>query len=374
MNELLFLKIAEKTVSETETGVMHGLYIPAPLLSILFGVLFFCLIIVIHEFGHFIVAKACGIKVDEFAIGMGPAIYKKQGKETLFTLRLLPIGGFCSMGEDIDDDDPDSFRKKPVLSRIAVISAGAVMNLILGFILSIVMILADGGAVSSRIVYFADDAVSPDYGLQLNDVITEVNGVKIFSVKDITYQLGNDEDGIIDFVVKRDGKTVKLDNVHFATEIDEETGKQTLIYDFKVQKERVTAKNIIPYAFKNSIYYGRIVLMSLADMIRGKYGINDLQGPIGIVTVIGDVAEETGFDISFLLDIATLVTINIGIFNLLPIPALDGGRLVFLIIEGIRRKALKAETEGMIHFVGFALLMMLMVVVTFNDVKNIFIK
>ena len=370
MNSFVLFRAAEKAV--TETSGHSG--ISGTVISILLAAFFFCLIIVIHEFGHFIVAKACGIKVDEFAIGMGPVIYKKQGKETLFTLRLLPIGGFCSMGEDIDDDDPDSFRKKPVLSRIAVIAAGAVMNLILGFILSIVMILVDGGAVSSRIVYFADDAVSPDYGLQLNDVITEINGVKIFSVKDITYQLGNDEDGVIDFVVKRDGEKVRLDGVHFAMEENPETGKRTLIYDFKVQREKVTAGNLLPYAFKNAVYYGRIVLMSLGDIIRGKYGINDLQGPIGIVTVIGDVAEETGFDVSFLLDIATLVTINIGIFNLLPIPALDGGRLVFLIIEAFRRKALKAETEGMIHFVGFALLMMLMVVVTFNDVKNIFVK
>ena len=334
----------------------------------------FGIIIAIHEAGHFFAAKACGVKVNEFALGMGPAIFKFKRGETTYALRILPIGGFCSMGEDIDDDDPDSFRKKPVLSRMLVIAAGAVMNLILGFVLSVILLMTDGYGVSTRIVYFSEDAVSTQYGLQMNDVITEINGVKIFSVKDITYQLGNDEDGIIDFVVKRDGQKVRLDNVHFAMSENEETGKRTLIYDFKVGREDLTIGNIIPYAFKNTIYYGRIVLMSLADIIRGKYGINDLQGPVGIVTVIGDAAKETGFDISFLLDIATLVTINIGIFNLLPIPALDGGRLVFLIIEAFRRKSLKAETEGMIHFVGLALLMTLMVVVTFNDVKNIFVK
>lgn len=248
------------------------------------------------------------------------------------------------------------------------------MNLILGFILSVLLLLVDGKVTSSQIVWFSDDAVSTQYGLQMNDEIVKINNVRIFSVKDITYQLGNDEDGIIDFVVRRDGELVRLDNVHFAMQDNPDTGKRTLIYDFKVQRIDVTAKNLLPYAFKNSIYYGRIVLMSLRDIIRGKYGINDLQGPIGIVTTIGDVAEESGFDISFLLDIATLVTINIGIFNLLPVPALDGGRLVLLIVEAIRRKSMKAETEGMIHFVGFALLMVLMVVVTFNDVKNIFVK
>jgi len=343
-------------------------------LSILIAAVFFCLIIIIHELGHFTVAKLCGIRVDEFAVGMGPVIFKKQKGDTLYTIRLLPIGGFCAMGEDEERCTPDSFRQKPVWARMATIAAGAVMNLVLGFILSLILLLVEGGAVSTQIVWFAQDAASSRYGLQLGDKITEINGVHIFSVKDITYQLGNDEDGVVDFVVKRDGKNVAVNGVKFAVEADKETGKNTLIYDFKVLKEKVTPANIIPYGFKNAVYYGRIVLMSLRDIIVGKYGLNDLQGPVGIVTVIGDVTEKSGFDFSFILDIATLVTINIGIFNLLPIPALDGGRLVFLLIEAVRRKALKAETEGMIHFVGFAALMLLMIFVTFNDVKNIFIK
>lgn len=343
-------------------------------LSILIAAVFFCLIIIIHELGHFTVAKLCGIRVDEFAVGMGPVIFKKQKGDTLYTIRLLPIGGFCAMGEDEEKCTPDSFRQKPVWARMATIAAGAVMNLVLGFILSLILLLVEGGAVSTQIVWFAEDAASSRYGLQLGDKITEINGVHIFSVKDITYQLGNDEDGVVDFVVKRDGKNVAVNGVKFAVEADKETGKNTLIYDFKVLKEKVTPANIIPYGFKNAVYYGRIVLMSLRDIIVGKYGLNDLQGPVGIVTVIGDVTEKSGFDFSFILDIATLVTINIGIFNLLPIPALDGGRLVFLLIEAVRRKALKAETEGMIHFVGFAALMLLMVFVTFNDVKNIFVK
>lgn len=342
--------------------------------SVLIAIVFFCLIILIHELGHFTVAKLCGIRVDEFAIGMGPIIFKKQGKDTLYSIRLFPIGGFCAMGEDVEDERPDAFRKKPVLARMAVIVAGAIMNLILGFILSVILTLVNGSDVSSKIVYFSDDAVSPQYGLQLNDTIKKINGVTIFSVKDITYQLGNDEDGIVDFVVERNGETVNVDDVRFATTVNSETGKKVLKYDFKVLKEDITISNLFPYAFKNAIYYGRIVLMSLGDIISGKYGINDLQGPVGIVSTIGNVAEESGFDISFLLDIATLVTINIGIFNLLPVPALDGGRFVFLIIEAIRRKAFKVETEGAIHFVGFALLLMLMVFVTFNDIKNIFVK
>ncbi len=342
--------------------------------SILIAVLFFCLIIIIHELGHFVVAKLCGIRVDEFAIGMGPAVFKKKGKETLYSIRLLPIGGFCSMGEDIDEDRPDSFRKKPVAARMAVIVAGAIMNLLLGLVLSIILTLVNGSDVSTKIVYFSDNAVSNDFGLQLEDRIIKINGTTIFSVKDITYQLSNDEDCIVDFVVERNGERVAVNDVHFAYETNPETGKNTLIYDFKVLREDITISNIFPYALKNTVYYGRIVLMSLKDMVTGKYGINDLQGPVGIVTTIGDVAEQTGFDISFILDIATLITINVGIFNLLPLPALDGGRFVFLIAEAITKKQLKAETEGIIHFVGLALLMVLMFVVTFNDVKNIFVK
>ncbi len=342
--------------------------------SVLIAIVFFCLIIVMHELGHFTVAKLCGIRVDEFAIGMGPTIFKKKVKETIYTIRLFPIGGFCSMGEDVDEDRPDSFRKKPVAARMAVIVAGAIMNLILGLILSIVLTLVNGTDVSTKIVYFADNAVSSDYGLKLGDCILKINGTTIFSVKDITYQLSNDEDCIVDFVVERNGEKVNVNGVHFAYETNPETGKNMLIYDFKVLKEDITISNFFPYAFKNTIYYGRIILMSLGDMITGKYGINDLQGPVGIVTTIGDVAEQSGFDISFILDIATLITINVGIFNLIPLPALDGGRFVFLMIEAITKKQLKAETEGIIHFVGLVLLMLLMIIVTFNDVKNIFVK
>ncbi len=227
-------------------------------LSILIAAVFFCLIIIIHELGHFTVAKLCGIRVDEFAVGMGPVIFKKQKGDTLYTIRLLPIGGFCAMGEDEERCTPDSFRQKPVWARMATIAAGAVMNLVLGFILSLILLLVEGGAVSTQIVWFAEDAASSRYGLQLGDKITEINGVHIFSVKDITYQLGNDEDGVVDFVVKRDGKNVAVNGVKFAVEADKETGKNTLIYDFKVLKEKVTPANIIPYGFKNAVYYGRI--------------------------------------------------------------------------------------------------------------------
>ncbi|MBQ5332331.1 MAG: RIP metalloprotease RseP [Oscillospiraceae bacterium] len=342
-------------------------------ISILCAVLIFCVIVIVHEFGHFIVARKCGINVQEFAIGMGPVIFQKQGKHTLFTIRLLPLGGFCSMGEDEDSDDPDSFRKKPVGKRIAVIAAGAVMNLILGFLIAIIVFLVSGRLTTSVIAEVTPGSGCEASGMTRGDKVINVNGVHIFTANDIIYQLRNDEDGIVDFVIELNGEKLSLDGVKFGLTIDEKTGERVLNYDFKVFQKKLEPAELIPAAANKFMYYSRLILMSLRDLISGKYGLNNLQGPVGIVTVISESAEKSGFDIGYLLDIAMLISVNVGIFNLLPLPALDGGRLVFLIIEAFRRKPFKAETEGMIHFAGFALLMLLMLVVTFNDVKNIFV-
>lgn len=342
-------------------------------ISIISAVLIFCVIVVVHEFGHFIVARKCGIDVQEFAIGMGPVIFKKQGKHTLFTLRLLPLGGFCSMGEDEESENENSFRNKSVWRRIAVIAAGAIMNLILGFILSLIIFLVAGKVTTTIIAEIVPGSGCETAGMAVGDRITKVNGLHIFTANDIIYELRNDEDGVLDFVVERDGEKLTFNGVKFGLTIDEETGERVLNYDFKVYMKNMTAAELLPAAANKFMYYSRLILMSLRDLISGKYGLNNLQGPVGIVTVISESAQESGFDIGYLLDIAMLISVNVGIFNLLPLPALDGGRLVFLIIEAIRRKPIKAETEGMVHFAGFALLMLLMIIVTFNDVKNIFI-
>ena len=344
------------------------------IVSVLIGLLIFCVIVTIHEGGHFIAAKLCGIYVSEFAIGMGPVIFKKQGKETLFTLRALPVGGFCSMGEDEEAVDENSFRKKPVWKRMIVIVAGACMNLILGLILSAVFFLVSGKGVTSTIAYFADDAVSPGYGLAIGDEIVKVNGLRVLTANDIIYQFRNDDDGCVDFVIRRNGQLMTVSGVQFNMVNDEESGKQVLNYDFKVYSEKITVKNLLPYSIKTAAYDARIVLMSLMDIIRGKYGVNELSGPVGIVNTITEITKEFGLDWSYIIEIAMLITINVGIFNLLPLPALDGGRFVFLVIELIRRRQFKAETEGLVHFVGLSLFMVLMLIVTFNDIKSIFIK
>ncbi len=340
-------------------------------ISIICAILIFCVIVVVHEFGHFIVARKCGIDVKEFAIGMGPAIFKKQGKNTLFTIRILPLGGYCSMDEDEEAVSENSFRNKSVWRRMAVIAAGAIMNLILGFLISIVTLLVAQQYTTNIVAEISDGSGCQAAGMQVGDRIVKVNGLHIFTANDIIYQLRNDEDGVLDFVVVRDGRKLDLNGVKFQLTVDEETGERVLNYDFKVYAKKLGAADLLPQSGNKFCYYSRLVLLSLKDLITGKYGLNNLQGPVGIVTVISESAQESGFDIGFLLEIAMLISVNVGIFNLLPLPALDGGRLVFLIIEAIRKKPMKPETEGMIHFAGFALLMLLMLFVTFNDVKNI---
>jgi regulator of sigma E protease len=341
--------------------------------AIIIGIIIFCFIITIHEFGHFISARLCGITVKEFAIGMGPKIFGKKGKRTDFSLRLLPIGGYCDMSEDVAaTDDPNHFRNKPVWKRFITIAAGAIMNLLLGLILCVIMTGASKTFGTTTIAYLEDNAYGNSYGLELGDSITAVNGRAMHSSRDLMYILSTDEDGIVNITVKRGGEKINLQNVKFDLTVNPETGARTLNYDFKVRGVPVTIRNIVPYSLYNFDYMGKIVIYSLVDLIRGKYGLNDLSGPVGIVDAVAGITQEFGVDPLFLVEIAALITINVGIFNLLPLPALDGGRLLFLIIELIRKKPVKAEVEGGFHLVGMAVLMLLMIVVTAKDIVSIF--
>lgn len=345
-------------------------------LGILIAILIFGLIIAVHEAGHFVAAKLNGVKVNQFALGMGPAIFKFQKGETLYALRLFPIGGYCQMeGEDDESADDRAFGKRPVWRRIIIIVAGAFMNLVLGVVLIAIMVVQSGAITSRTVSYFYENASSHETGLELGDKVINVNGMRLFTVTDFNYQLASDEDGVFDMTVIRDGKKVQLNDVTL------EKNGDNLIIDFKVAPISLTVGSVAKETLGRTASFSRLVWISLRDLIGGRYKINDLSGPVGIVDAIDDVIdsqtnEQAQIDWSGLaqtmLGMGALITINIGLFNLLPLPALDGGRLVFLIIEGIRRKPVKPEHEGMVHFVGFALLMVLMVVVTFNDIVKIF--
>lgn len=346
-------------------------------MKILFALILFEVIILIHEFGHFIVAKKCGVKVNEFAIGMGPALLKKQKGETLYALRLFPIGGYCSMeGEDEESSDSRAFCRKSVPKRMAIVIAGIVMNLILGFVLLIIYTSLSAPITSTTVSKFeSENARSHVTGLEEGDKIIKINGIRIFTDMDISYQFQNDKDGVFDMTVLRNGEKTELKGVTLDTE------NNLLHIDFLVEPIEATPLTVISQSFKQGVTYSRLIYISLADLVTGKYSIRDLSGPVGIVNVIGDVIDsetdkETGIDWRALseqmLSLGAFITINIGLFNLLPLPALDGGRLIFLIIEAIRKKPVSAEREGMVHFIGLAALMLLMVIVTVSDIVKIF--
>ncbi len=400
------------------------------ILNILLGILLFFLIILIHEFGHFTVAKLCKMKVNEFAIGMGPKIFSKRIGETVYALKALPIGGSVSLDEDIENDDPDSFRNKPVWMRILVIVAGAFMNFVLGFIFCILAVVTSNSIATTTVADFQEGAISSNY-LMPGDKIVEINGMAIFNTTDISFQLSNSESRQqgsefyhYSFKVERNGAITELSDVRFASHayaefiasykalakdkdyaelpggyynvIDdsyneafiaiEESDPQfaegfralvkkynesyvsetnNLYLDFIVLGVKKDFGTVISAAATNFVSDARLIWISLINLLNGTYGLNDMSGPIGVVQSVSVVAS---FGWSSLLTLAALIAINVGIVNLLPIPAMDGGRLVFLIIEAIRRKPIKAEHEGMVHFIGIVALMLLMLVVTFNDI------
>lgn len=344
---------------------------------ILVAILFFGLIIGIHELGHFISAKLFGVKVNEFALGMGPAIFKKQKGETKYALRLLPIGGFVSMeGEDEVSEDERAFCNKKWWKKFIIVAAGAIMNLILGFIFVVILTSMDDLIGTTQIHSFHENATSAQYGLEAGDIIKEVNGTNIYSSRDISYALQRDEDGVYNFTVERDGSIVELSDVHFETK-PAENGHNIIIFDFIIVGVEKTPLNVIATAAKDTVSIARLVWLTLFDLVTGHYGINDLSGPVGTVSIIAQttseaVASGTGFDM--IVYIMALISINVGVFNLLPIPALDGGRLFFILIEAIRRKPIPAKYEGYIHAAGLVLLMLLMVVITFNDIKNLIVN
>jgi len=358
------------------------------LLKILAAIFVFGIIILVHELGHFFAAKLMGVKVNEFAIGMGPKLLRFGKKETVYSLRLFPIGGFCAMeGEDTESSDPRSFGSRKVWQRIIIIVAGVVMNLVLGFLLLVILFATcmkpdDNGKVlfsSTTISRLPETASSYKTGLRPGDKILSINGKRVITDQDIAILMQSDEDGVMDLVVRRNvngkSKKVNLDNVKF--EIKVENGRQYLIYDFAVKGIKRTPITTIVQAAKTEYSLGIMIWRSLGDIVTGKYGLNQLSGPVGTVEAIGEAVENVTRQEDIrdglypLIMMVALITINVGIFNLLPLPALDGGRLIFLIYEGIFRKPVNPKYEGMVHAIGLALLMLLMLVVTFSDISKL---
>lgn len=328
-------------------------------MTIIYAIIIFCLLIFVHEFGHFIAAKACGVKVNEFSIGMGPAFFKRQKGETLYSLRIFPIGGFCAMeGEDEDSDDERAFNRKPAWQRAIVLAAGALMNLITAVILMIIIAFWSGQA-TTVIDQVLDDSPAYEAGLETGDEIIDINGSEINEWNDIIGVIGESREETASITVIRDGKEETLTS---SMEYDEEAGR------YKIGITPVIEHNVIASVGAGIRNTGDMTVM-MYDIIKklftGEVSTKELSGPVGIVYAVSDTAKA---GIIYVVYLAALLSLNLAIMNMLPFPALDGGRLLFLIIRKITGKRVTDEMEGKIHFIGIVLLMLLMVYVTWNDI------
>ena len=336
------------------------------------GILLFELIVFVHEGGHFISAKLSGVKVNEFALGMGPKLIHFKKGETTYSLRLFPIGGFCSMeGEDGESDDSRAFGNKPVWKRMIIVVAGAIMNILLGFILMIITFSPSEYFASTTIAVFTDYATSSEQ-LMVGDQIKSINGYGINTSMDLSFALATAKSPELDVDIIRNGERLSFTGVKLPTKQTED-GKSILMMDFKVQGVKKDFGTLMKESFFSTISTIKMVWASLFGIVTGQFSLNEVSGPVGMTSAISK-ATAVGLASSFwdglnnLIYVMTIITVNLGVVNLLPLPALDGGRLVFLIIEAIRRKPVKPEHEGYVHAVGMLLLFVFMIIISIKDV------
>lgn len=345
-------------------------------IMILVALLMFGIMVLVHELGHFIVAKLCRIKVNEFSIGMGPALLKFGKKETQYSLRALPIGGYVAMeGEDEESEDSRSFRNAAIPKRLLVMVAGAFMNFVLGFLALVIVTASNPAFASTTVGEFMEGASTQQSGLQVNDTILRVNGRRTFVLTDVFYEFERTKSSTVSMQVKRDGMIVDLPAVVFDIEeiTDPDTGEvhRQMRQDFKVYGIKSTFGSVLKQAGNQFLSYGRIIYLNVFDLITGNAAINQLSGPVGIVSEIG---KAVSYGWRVVVNFMALISINLGIFNLLPLPALDGGKILLLGVEAIRRKPLNPKIETAITVAGFAFLILLMLFVSFNDIQKLFFK
>lgn len=333
------------------------------MVTIIISLLIFGVLIMVHELGHFAAAKAFDIKIHEFAVGMGPAVYKRQKGETVYSVRALPIGGFVKLeGEDEASDDERAFSKRSPIKRIIVLVSGAFANILVGFLIFLILF-----SFAQRIsIPVVDEVISGSpaqaAGLLPGDRVLELNGKRVNLQVDVTFGLQRNGLKESEFVVLRDGQKINLS----ITPADDGSGIPKV--GFRAKTVDASLPAVIRTAYYNTFFVIRLVYTSVIDMIGGNVSIDQIAGPVGIVNEIGAAARESVLDV---LNFAALIAVNLGVMNLLPLPALDGGRVFFILIEMIRRKPIKPEHEGIVHFAGLVLLMLLMVVITYSDIVKL---
>ncbi len=342
-------------------------------MGIILAIIVFGLIIFIHELGHFLLAKMNKIRVDEFSLGMGPRLFSFVKGETRYSLKLLPIGGSCMMGEDdVDDVGEGSFNSKSVWARISVVAAGAIFNFLLALIFSMIVV-GYTGYDEPVISAVTEGFPAHEAGMQAGDRIVKINDKNINLWREITYYNAFHQGETMDVVYERDGKTYE---VTIEPKKDEDGS-----YYLGVQSPKGYTKANLWTALKYGVYEVKFsistTIESLKMLLTGKVGVDQLSGPVGIVSVVDQSYQQTktyGFIVVIMqmLSIGILLSANLGVMNLLPLPALDGGRLVFLFIEAIRRKRVSPEKEAWVHGIGMLLLLALMAFVMFNDIVRLF--
>lgn len=326
-------------------------------------IIIFNIMVFVHEFGHYFFARRNGIKVHEFALGMGPPIIKKQVGETLYALRALPIGGYVKMeGEDDESNDPESFSNKTPWQRFQVIVAGSVNNIILAFLaLFLVPIIAGNGVITTTIDSVIPDSPAYIGGLEAGDKIYSVNDQKIGIHFESSMAIDQAE-GPIDFVVIRDGEKKSLS---ITPKFDEEQQRKMVGMQYLVKKDLPT---IASFTVKQMSFFMRSVVGFIGNAIRGRASMDEVAGPVGLVNMVGETAKYGWLS---LLNLLGILSLNLGIINLLPIPALDGGRLVFILFELVRGKPVPKEKEAWVHMIGMVLLLLLLGFVTYNDIAKL---
>lgn len=343
--------------------------------SILLAVLAFGFLVVIHELGHFIAAKLSGVQVNEFAIGMGPKIIGFKKGETDYSLRILPIGGFCAMeGEDEDTGNSRAFTNKPVYKRLIILVAGSFMNFIAGFVILLILFAPAKYTAVPIISGIADEYTDEGPGgIMIGDRITSINGERVYMANDISLLLNRYYGEPYDIKIERDGEETVLEDAVLVKSDVTFNGEE--FYGFGLRYSTAKAGFFINCrnAVYNGIDYVRLVRMGIVDLISGNVGVSDMSGPVGITTVMTEAVSSDNFGTFFSL--VAFISINLSVMNMLPLPALDGGRIFFIFVNLVfrlfKKKPIEAKYEGYVHMIGFVLFLSLMVYVTYNDITRL---
>ena len=351
-------------------------------MSVLFAILLFSLLIFIHELGHFVAAKLSGVQVNEFSMFMGPALWSKQVGETTYSLRLIPIGGFCAMeGEDGGSDNPRSFNKAAWWKRLIILVAGAAVNFVMGVLLMVLIYLPAQQEIAPVISSFEPFCtINGPEGLQVGDRIVELDGERIYVQSDFSMLLQFNPGNTHDLVVERDGKKVTLPNFHMEKHtVTDEDGVTRQLYGMNFTIEELNLSGRLRYAWNQSMDTVRLVRLSLQMLVRGQAGLKDMSGPVGIVQQMSVVADSSPTKLDALMNLlyfGGFIAINLAVMNLLPIPALDGGRVVCLLlttaVEAVTKKKIDPKYEGYLHSAGMIVLLAFMALLMFKDIFVLF--